>query len=146
MRYETIQTLKDEDFKRSTGVSRAMFENMLTVVKAGMRDFGRTPKLIRADQLLLTLMYWREYRTEFHIGLTYGVSEATVCRTIRKIEDVLIKSGEFRLPGRKALQPSDTLIEVFLIDATEQPIERPKKKNKDDTTAARKSATPKKHN
>jgi hypothetical protein len=127
MRYETIQTLKDEDFKRSTGVSRAMFEKMVSVVKAGLRDFGRTPKLIREDQLLMTLMYWREYRTEFHIGLTYGVSEATVCRTIKKIENVLVKSGEFRLPGRKALQPSDTLIEVVLIDATEQPIERPKK-------------------
>jgi hypothetical protein len=21
----------------------------------------------------MTLMYWREYRTEFHIGLTYGI-------------------------------------------------------------------------
>ncbi len=104
-----------------------MFEKMLTVVQKGMRDFGRTPKLNRADQLLMTLMYWREYRTEFHIGLTYGVSEATVCRTIQKIENVLMKSGEFRLPGRKAFQPSDTIFEVVLIDATEQPIERPKK-------------------
>ena len=143
MRYETIQTLKDEDFKRSTGVSRAMFEKMLAVVKAGLRDFGRTPKLIREDQLLMTLMYWREYRTEFHIGITYGVSEATVCRTIRKIENVLMKSGEFRLPGKKALQPSDTLIEVILIDATEQPIERPKKSN-DSTIAAKRRDIPKK--
>jgi Helix-turn-helix of DDE superfamily endonuclease len=145
MRYETIQTLKDEDFKRSTGVSRAMFEKMLTVVKTGLRDFGRTPKLNRADQLLMMLMYWREYRTEFHIGLTYGVSEATVCRTIKKIENVLMKSGEFRLPGRKALQPSDTLIEVVLIDATEQPIERPKKSN-GSITVVKRSGTPKKHN
>jgi len=127
MRYETIETLKDEDFKRSTGVSRKMFDKMLTVIKAGLRDFGRTPKLSRADQLLMTLMYWREYRTEFHIGLTYSVSEATVCRTIQKIENVLMKSGEFRLPGKKALKSSDTIIEVVLIDATEQPIERPKK-------------------
>jgi len=143
MRYETVQNLKDEDFKRSTGVSRAMFEKMLVVVKNGLRDFGRTPKLNRADQLLMTLMYWREYRTEFHIGLTYGVSEATVCRTIKKIEDVLMKSGEFRLPGRKVLQPSDTLIEVVLLDVTEQPIERPKKSNAG-ITAAKRSDTLKK--
>jgi hypothetical protein len=32
---------------------------------------------------------------------------------------VLIKSGEFRLSGRHALQPSDTLTEVVLIDATD---------------------------
>lgn len=143
MRYETIKQLKDEDFKRLTGVSRVMFEKMLKVVKAGLRDFGRKPKLSREDQLLLTLMYWREYRTEFHIGVTYAVSEATVCRTIQKIENVLMKSGEFRLPGRKALQPSDTVIEVVLVDATEQPIERPKKSNAD-ITAAKRSDTPKK--
>ena len=120
-----------------------MFDKMLTLVKSGLRDFGRTPKLSREDQLLMTLMYWREYRTEFHIGLTYGVSELTVCRTIQKVENVLMKSGEFRLPGRKALEPSDTLIEVVLIDATEQPIERPKKSN-DGITAVKRSDIPKK--
>ena len=145
MRYENLQNLKDEAFKRSTGVSRSMFDKMLTVVKSGLRVFGRTPKLSREDQLLMTLMYWREYRTEFHIGLTYGVSESTVCRTIQKVENVLMKSGEFRLPGRKALEPSDTLIEVVLIDATEQPIERPKKNN-DGITAAKRSDIPKKRN
>ena len=145
MRYENLQNLKDEAFKRSTGVSRSMFDKMLTVVKSGLRDFGRTPKLSREDQLLMTLMYWREYRTEFHIGLTYGVSESTVCRTIQKVENVLMKSGEFRLPGRKALEPSDTLIEVVLIDATEQPIERPKKNN-DGITAAKRSDIPTKRN
>ena len=38
-----------------------------------------------------------------------------------------MRSGEFRLPGKKALQPSDTLIEIVLVDVSEQPIERPKK-------------------
>lgn len=143
MRYETVQNLKDEDFKRSTGVQRSTFEKMLEVVEEGLRDFGRPPKLSRADQLLMTLMYWREYRTEFHIGLAYGVSEATVCRTIRKIEDVLIKSKQFHLPGKKVVQPSDTVIEVVLVDVTEQPIERPKKDNAG-ITAAKRSDTPKK--
>jgi len=114
MRHETVQALKDEDFKRSTGVQRSTFEKMLEVVTAGLRDFGRPTKLSRADQLLLTLMYWREYRTEFHISLTYGVSEATVCRTIKKVENVLVKSKQFHLPGKKVLQPSDTVIEMPL--------------------------------
>ena len=120
-----------------------MFEKMLAILQEEMREFGRPPKLSRADQLLMTLMYWREYRTEFHIGLTYEVSEATVSRTIRRVENVLMKSGEFRLPGRKALQPNDTLIEVVLIDATEQPIERPKKSHAG-TTVAKRSAIPRK--
>ena len=127
MKYETVKSLKDADFKRSTGVSRRVFDQMLQVVEKGLRLFGRPPKLSRADQLLLTLMYWREYRTEFHIGLTYGVSEATVCRTVQKIETVLIQSQQFHLPGKIAFRPSDTAIEVVLVDATEQPIERPQK-------------------
>lgn len=68
MRYETIQHLKETDFKRFTGVQRTTFDLMLKVVEKGLRDFGRPTKLSRADQLLLTLMYWREYRTEFHIA------------------------------------------------------------------------------
>ena len=137
MRYETVQTLSDEDFKRSTGVQRSTFERMLEVVETGLRNFGRPSKLNRADQLLMTLMYWREYRTEFHIGLTYGVSESTVCRTIKKVENVLIQSKQFHLPGKKALQPSETVIEIVLVDATEQPIERPKKDNAGITVAKR---------
>lgn len=125
MRYENIQTLKDSEFKRLTGVYRETFEKMLAVIKKHLRDFGRPPKLSRQDQILMTLMYWREYRTEFHISVTYGVSESTVCRTIKKIEDTLAQSGEFRIPGKKVLQANNTTI--VLIDATEQPIERPKK-------------------
>lgn len=143
MKYETVKTLSDADFKRAVGVERNTFEKMLTVVKTGIRSFGRPPELSRADQLLLTLMYWREYRTEFHIGLAFGLSESSVCRTIQKVEAALLRSGQFRLPGKKALQASDTVIEVVLIDATEQPIERPKK-NKVSIIVAKRSAIPKK--
>ena len=127
MNYKTIEHLKESDFKRLTGVQRETFEQMLTVIEKGLRDFGRPPKLSRADQLLMTLMYWREYRTEFHIAQSYGISEAMVCRTIRKVEDALVRSKKFRLPGKKALQASDTVFEVVLVDVSEQPVEHPKK-------------------
>jgi len=57
MRYDTGQRLSAEEFKRCTGVQRSTFEKMLAVVANGLRDFGRPPKLSRADQLLLTWMY-----------------------------------------------------------------------------------------
>jgi hypothetical protein len=126
MRYETVQKLKDKDFKRLTGVQRSTIEKLLEVVEKGLPEFGRPSKLSRADQLLMTLIYWRAYRTEFHIGKTYGVSEAIVCRTIKKGEDLLIQAKQFYLPGKKVLQPSDTFIEIVLVDSTEQPIEHPK--------------------
>ena len=145
MRYETVKQLKDTDFKRLTGVQRGTFELMLQVVEAGLCDFGRPPKLSRADQLLMTLLYWREYRTEFHIAQSYGLDESTVSRTIQKLEDVLVRSGKFRLPGKKALQASETVFEVVLVDAIEQPIERPKKVKKS-ISAAKNGVIPKKRN
>ena len=90
----------------------------------------------------MTLMYWREYRTEFHIAQSYGVSEAIVCRTIHKVEDALVHSGKFRLTGKKALQASDTVFEVVLVDVSEQPVERPKKA-KNGITAVKRSIIPK---
>ena len=114
------------------------------MVEKGLRDFGRPTKLSRVGQLLIALIYWREYRTELHIAQSYGISEATVCRTIQKVENALVRSGKFRLPGKKALQPSDTIFEVVLVDASEQPIERPKKA-KNGITVAKRSATRKKH-
>ena len=138
----TTEILRDKrlektDFKRLTGVKPATFTKMLLILEKELRNFGRPPKLSRADQLLMTLMYWREYRTQFHIAGTYGVSEATVCRTINKVENALMASGEFRFPGKKALKPSDTLIEVILVDVSEQPIERPKKSKKSITVVKR---------
>ena len=54
------------------------------------------------------------------------------------MEDTLIKDGTFSLPGRKAPLKSDKEYEVILVDATESPIERPKK-SKDATILERKN-------
>jgi len=144
MRYEDIKNRNDKDFKRLTGVEHQTFKHMVAVLESEMPSFGRPPKLKRADQLLMTLMYWREYRTQFHIAQAYGISESAVCRTIQKVEDTLMNSGQFRLPGKKALQPSDTVLEIVVVDVTEQPIERPKKNNVS-TTVVKRNDTLKKH-
>ena len=88
----------------------------------------------------MALEYLREYRTYFHISTSYGISESNCYKEIRFVEDTLIKRGHFPLPGRKALLKSDIEYEVILVDATESPVERPKK-SKDVTTQGRKSAT-----
>jgi len=144
MRERELIGLKEAEFKRLTGVNRGTFERMRTEVERNAAGFGRPPKLGCGDQILMTLMYWREYRTLFHIGKAYGISESQVSRIVRKIEDILVSSGQFSLPGKKILQPSNLQIEVVLVDVTEQPIERPKK-SKNVITAAKRSVTPRKH-
>jgi Helix-turn-helix of DDE superfamily endonuclease len=93
------------------------------------------------DQLLMTLQYWREYRTQFHIGLDFGVSESTVCRTIEKVETLLVRSEQFRLPGRQQLHQNTTDWEVVVVDGAESPIERPQK-NRSRTILASARAIP----
>ena len=84
-------------------------------------------KLSIENSLLMTLEYIREYRTYFHVSQSYGVSESSTYKTVRWVENTLIKHPDFALPGRKALLKSDIEYDVVLIDATETPIERPKK-------------------
>lgn len=143
MFYADLKTKPDAVFKRLTGVRPATFLEMCQALKTHLSVRGRKPKLCREDRLLLTLMYWREYRTFVHIGQTYGLSESAVCRTVHAVETALLRSNQFTLPGKKALTKSDFSFEVIVVDATECPIERPKKNN-GTGTAARRSATLKK--
>ena len=102
---------------------------------------GRKSKLTLEDRLLMALEYIREYRTYFHVSQSYGVSESTCYETIKWIENTLIKHPDFALPGRKVLLKSDMEYELVLIDATETPIERPKK-DKNVSTQEKRNAIP----
>jgi hypothetical protein len=140
MFYANIKDYAPGKFKRLTGVTPETFAVMVDALRDGMRVFGRPPNLCLQDRLLMALMYFREYRTYGHIGETYGVSESTVCRTVKRVENVLIGDERFHLPGKKVLCQSDTIFEVTMLDATECPCERPKK-NRDVITAGRRSVT-----
>ncbi len=78
------------------------------------------------DQVLVALRYWREYRTYFYIAQDWGVAESTICRTVHKVEIVLIRSGRFRLPGKKSLCLG-LIPETIVVDVTESPMERPRR-------------------
>ena len=134
MKYRQIKDLDHERFRRLTGIKRSTFNKMIEIltesdVKKKSKG-GRNKKLIMEDQLLMALEYIREYRTYFHVSQSYGVSESSAYYTIKWVEDTLIKHPDFSLPGRKALLKSDIEYDVVLIDATETPIERPKKNKK----------------
>ena len=144
MKYEKINEYDENKFRRITGVKRATFEKMVEILKKSYakkhKRRGRKPKLSIENQLLAALEYWREYRTYAHIAASYGIAESNIYRSIKWIENTLIKDGTFSLPGKKELLKSDTDYEVVLIDATETPVERPQK-NKESITQERKKDT-----
>lgn len=135
MKYEIVKELDKEEFRLLTGVKRSTFNKMVGILceenKKKKAKGGRKNKLNVEDMLLMVLEYLREYRTYFHISQSYGVSESTAYKTVKWVEDTLIQNPDFALPGRKELLRSDVECEVLVIDATETPVERPKKSKKD---------------
>ena len=144
MKYKNLKKLSDEQFRRITGIKKRTFELMIVHLEDAEKrkkiKGGRSNKLSMENRLLMALEYLREYRTYAHIAASYGIAESNVYKNIRWIENVLIKCDEFKLPGKKALLKTDHEFEVILIDASESPIERPKKNNAD-FTLARKNDT-----
>ena len=144
MRYEKLKKYNDEEFRRLTGIKRATFFKMIEILEEAEKKKkaagGKPNRLEMEDRLLMCLEYLREYRTYFHVASSYGISESACYRNIRWVEDTLIKHSDFALPGRKALLKSNIEYEIVLIDATESPIERPKK-SKSATIRGRKKGT-----
>jgi len=131
VKFKMMKSFRDKQFRRITGIKRSTFNKMVEIVmeaeKLKKAKGGRPNDLSIEDRILMTMEYLREYRTYAHIAASYGLSESNVFENIRWIESVLIKSDEFSLPGKKALLKSENEYEIVLIDATESPIERPKK-------------------
>ena len=133
MEYNKARKLSANRFKRLTGVQKRTFKQMVELVKneeKKKKKPGCPCKLRIEDQVLMTLQYLREYRTQYHIGTDWGVSESTVCRITQKIENILIRSGVFSLPGKKELRQKEIEEKVVAMDVTESPIEKPKENQK----------------
>lgn len=133
MNYTIAQTLSAENFKRRFGIQRATFKKIVKVLEPEWRPVpkpGVKPKLGIEDRVLVALEYWREYRSYFHIGSSWGISESSVCRMTHWVEDRLLGSGKFRLPGKKQLVRGFGRPHVVVMDVTETPIQRPKRRQR----------------
>ena len=87
------------------------------------------------DQVLLTVVWLRQYPTQEVLGYLFGVSDTTALRAIERVLPVLEKSGKdtMRLPdpGKKKRRQLDALLKdtpelAVLIDSFEQRVQRPK--------------------
>ena len=137
MNYEDVKNLNHGDFKRLCGVTTETFAAMCEVVLEykQLKTRGRKSNLSIENQVLLTLIFWREYRTLLHLGRDWQLRESNVSRLVRRIEDILIKSGKFAVPGKKRLLADET-IKYTIVDVTESLIERPKKNSAGSTAAS----------
>jgi hypothetical protein len=117
-----------------TGVSPDIFRQMCAKLRPGWerlcRRKNRSGRPYGAggleDHLLVMLILYRCHITQDFLALLYDVDKATICRTLRRIE----KLAHRILAVSCHIAVSEEEAQSLLIDATEQPVQRPKRGQK----------------
>ena len=91
-----------------------------------MSKRGKKTDLCIDEQLMLCFMYLRNYPTFLDLGERFGISESYSHKIFHKMSKMLISI--LKLPSHNQL--SNEQIGIVIVDATEQPTERPSKKQR----------------
>jgi hypothetical protein len=96
---------------------------------------GEKPHLDSRDQLLLTVVWLRQYPTHDALGFFFEVSQPTVGRYLSRMLPILEQAGRDTMrgedPGRKRRRSLTALLEdvpdlMRVVDSFEQRVQRPK--------------------
>lgn len=114
-------------FRKLTGLSLSEFRAILSLVSKdfdqAFPNIGRKPKITTdEDRLILILVYYRCYVTHEFIGYFVGLDETNICRLFARIEPLIARHVHIK----KDRSLTEEAVSTLLIDATEQPIQRPK--------------------
>jgi hypothetical protein len=102
---------------------------------------GRHADLARTNQLLLTIIWLRQYPTNEVLGFLFGVSDSTASRILARMLPLLEDAGKDTMrmpdPGRKRRKTLDTLLKetpelAVIIDTFEQRVQRPRDRQQAD--------------
>lgn len=134
--FNTVKSLPTRKFVRKVGINLPHFLLICHKVaeyeaeerrKCPMKNRGvSSKKLTLQDKVLLTFFYLRHYHTFGQLGPMFGISESYACKVYHCYRDILVKL--IRLPSWKCLLNPE--LEAILLDVTEQPIERPTRKQR----------------
>jgi hypothetical protein len=142
-------------FRAMTGLSVSLFDELLEELlpayhQARAERLGRPTRqralgggdhfdLDPADQVLLTIVWLRQYPTQEALGYLFGVSDSTALRAIARCLPLLERSGRdtMRMPdpgrGRRKKLPqllAETPELAVIIDTFEQRTQRPRRQQR----------------
>ncbi|MCU0471446.1 MAG: transposase family protein [Arcicella sp.] len=118
-------------FTRLVGVNYGTFGILLNKIESEFtkymsekpkRKCGLKSTLSLADQLLLSLIYMRNYETLLKVGSDFGISESYAQKRYSFIKMLLLRCLD--LPDEQSLKDAISGNQVA-VDVTEQAIERP---------------------
>ena len=132
--FEKYKLKRPAEFTRLVGVNYGAFQIILAKLEneilrfknqKPMRQRGLKSSVPIADQLLLTLIYLRQYHTFLQLGEMFSISESYAQKRYSFISQRLMKALD--LPQDKDLTAENLKL---VADVTEQEIERPQKEQK----------------
>ena len=132
--YESI-IKQPANLRRFTGLSEPEFRHLSTKARvvwdkkvvASKKVTGRPWALATLeDHMLALLIYYRFYIPHTFLGMMFGVDDASICRSFKRIEPILSNITE--LKKERHLKQDD--LQAIIVDVTEQSIQRPLKRQK----------------
>lgn len=131
--FASYKTSKPEQFTRLVGMSIGTFQVVLEKFKKGITDYksehwtrtkGRKSEMTLENQLLICLLYLRNYDTFLKLGTTFGISESYAQKRFEFSKMILLRCLD--LPDEESLKNA-AKTGTIAVDVTEQSIERPLK-------------------
>lgn len=118
---------KSRVFRQLTGLSLETFEGLMKknsdMLKRAFPRLGRKPKVLTVeDKVILLLVYYRCYVTHEFLGYFVQLHDSNVSRLFKRLEPIIAQQVSIK----KDRSLTESQVKYLLIDATEQPIQRPK--------------------
>jgi hypothetical protein len=126
---------RKKQFRSLTGVDVATFDTMIERLRPHWRKQIVEPKNRAGrpwgvggleDHLLVLLILYRCAVTQDFAACLYQVDKSAICRALRRIEPLARRV----LGVKKTIRINAEEAEALIIDATEQPIQRPRRKQR----------------
>lgn len=145
--YLTYQRLKrhPRSFLNMTGLSVEEFDRLVIKLTPSFQALeqsklcpGRTSRLATMqDKLLCVFIYYRTYITHTFLGYLFQLHNSNICRLLKKMEPLLAK--KVTITKDRSLT-ADKVLKI-LADVSEQPTQRPSKKQKKSYSGKKKRHT-----
>jgi hypothetical protein len=134
-KFNITYLLGKRQFRSLTGVTPDQFRAMVHTLTPHWRRRIVTPKNRDGrpygvggldDHLLVLLILYRCHITQDFLACLYNVDKATISRSLRRIE----KLARRVLGVKKRIKVTEQEAESLILDCTEQPIQRPERKQR----------------
>jgi len=133
-KFNASRLLHKRQFRYLSGVTPEIFNEMVQRLRPSWARLCRHKNRAGRpygvggleDHLLVMLILYRCHITQDFLALLYDVDKATICRSLARIEKLAGRT----LGVKRRITVTEEEARALLIDATEQPVERPKRKQK----------------